>query len=247
MDHSTDAAAEVFQFGEVDLNDSLISDEFLNDLLSGETATSSSRFVQTTEKDIREAVESCIPVNTLKKAKWAISLLRKWHEEWKVRLDGGLKVFKELEDWTDNELNFCLRFFLSEVRKVNGDLYPPRSLKHLVAMIQWYFNKRLNREFSIFNDKIFHDAREVLDCRMKKGAAQGLLKPKKKAVCISTQDEDEMWTNGAFGSSNPRQLILTLIYHIGLHCSLRASQEHKDLEYGELRTIQAISFNVLVL
>lgn len=221
-------AEETFIDGEFE--ETTLYDDYLMEM-SNEVSTSS-RFATATEEGICEDVESCIPRNTLKKANWAISLLRSWHSEWKVRLDDGLKVFKDLENWTDSELNLCLRFFLSEVRKTNGEEYPPRTLKNLVAMIQWWFNNRLNRQMSIFNDKAFHDARRVLDCRMKKAAAKGLLKTKKKAVSISIEDEEEMWINGAFGSSNPRQLILTLIYHLGLHCSLRASQEHKDLEYG---------------
>ena len=44
--------------------------------------------------------------------------------------------------------------------------------------------------------------------------------------------EDELWKSGAFGCSNPRQLIDTLIYHIGLHLALRAVDEHRNLEYG---------------
>jgi hypothetical protein len=220
---------------DMDMDDTLLSLEMMEAWMDGggEPCANSSRFSIVTEENIQKDLESCIPVNTQRKAKWAISLLRKWHDEWKARLDGGLKVLKDLEEWTDEELNICLRFFLCEARKVNGEPYPPRSLKNLVAMIQWFYNKRLNRQLSIFNDKAFHEARLVLDSQMKKGASQGLLKPKKQAVCISTSDEEEMWKNGAFGSSNPRQLILTLIYHIGMHCSLRASQEHKDLEYGE--------------
>ena len=34
------------------------------------------------------------------------------------------------------------------------------------------------------------------------------------------------------GSATPRQLIDTLVYELGLHLCLRASQEHRDLEFG---------------
>lgn len=196
-------------------------------------SSSCSRFVPVREEDIQNDLRNRIPVGTQKKAKWAITILRNWHKEWKERLDGVNKVFKDIEEWTDNELNYCLRVFICEVRKVNGELYPPRSLKNLVAMIQWWFNNTLSRPISIFMDKAFHEARSVLDSQMKKGAALGMVKCKKKAVCITTDDEEAMWKNGAFGYSNPGQLLNTLIYHIGLHCSLRATQEHRDLEYGE--------------
>jgi hypothetical protein len=53
---------------------------------------SNSRFVPVTEADIQEDLRNRIPTNTQKKAKWAISILSKWHNEWKMRLDGGNKV-----------------------------------------------------------------------------------------------------------------------------------------------------------
>jgi hypothetical protein len=100
-------------------------------------------------------------------------------------------------------------------------------------MIQWHFNNCYNRGISIFSDKEFHESRKVLDALMKKGAAAGLLKPKKKAVTINLSNEEQMWRNGTIGSLNPKQLVNTLIYHLRLHLSLRALQEHIDLEFGE--------------
>ncbi len=72
----------------------------------------------------------------------------------------------------------------------------------------------------------------VLDTQMKISVRHGCLKEKKRAACISIADEDELWRNGSFGWSSGAQLIRTLIYHLGLHLSLRASQEHRDLEFG---------------
>ena len=42
-----------------------------------------------------------------------------------------------------------------------------------------------------------------------------------------------LWENNILGCTNPRQLINTLLYFFGLHFSLRAAQEHRDIEYGE--------------
>lgn len=91
----------------------------------------------------------------------------------------------------------------------------------------------MNQNISFFTDKEFHEARLALDAQMKKGAREGLVKIKKQAVVINTDDENTLWMKGIFGSDNGCQLVKTLIYHLGLHLSLRAAQEHRDLEYGK--------------
>ena len=73
----------------------------------------------------------------------------------------------------------------------------------------------------------------MLDAEMKMGARLGLVQKKRKAEAISFDDEKVLWENGAFGQSNATQLLNSLIYFFGIHFSLRACQEHKDLEYGQ--------------
>ena len=68
---------------------------------------------------------------------------------------------------------------------------------------------------------------------MKRSAREGNVKPKRRARSITFEEEKMLWENGSFGSSNPQQLLDTLIYFLGLHLSLRACQEHRDLIYGE--------------
>lgn len=54
--------------------------------LGKDMPSTSSRFASMNEDDMARDVENAIPGNTLKKAKWAISILRTWHNEWKVRM-----------------------------------------------------------------------------------------------------------------------------------------------------------------
>ncbi len=98
-------------------------------------------------------------------------------------------------------------------------------------MLQHHICSNLHRQISIFKDPEFAESKAVLD----------LVKVKKRAMSLTRADEEEMWQNGAFGSANPLQLLHTVIYHIGLPCSLRASQEHRDLEFGKF----AKSFDVI--
>lgn len=174
------------------------------------------------------------PQNTVRKVKWITSTFRDWHNEWSVRLDGGNKVFKTLDEMCEKELNFCLQFFFAEVRKVDGSLYPPRTLKEMAAGMQHYMNyERGSIPISIFKDKEFANTRDSLDAAMKASAAAGTVKPKKQASGITTDKESEMWSSGCFGSSNPQQLLDTMFFHLGIHLALRACQEHRNLIFGE--------------
>ena len=106
------------------------------------------------------------------------------------------------------------------------------------AALQYYFNDSMNWQISIFKDEIFSQSRKVLDAEMKKAARQGFVKPKRRASVITVASEEELWENGSFGWSNPRQLIYTLIYFLGIHFSLRAGEEHRNLDFGESSQIK---------
>ena len=94
----------------------------------------SSRFVCVTEERLDQLVCERIPKNTRKKVKWSVDLLKNWHNEWKNRQDTlANKVLKDVDEWTPEELNFCLRYFMSEIRKVDKRRYPPNTLKEIVA------------------------------------------------------------------------------------------------------------------
>lgn len=114
---------------------------------------------------------------------------------------------------------------------MDGQDFPPRTLKEVIALIQHFFNHKLRRKLSLFNDIEFIESREVLDAQMKFLAREGNVKPKRRADIISRDMEDQLWSTGLLGSDSPKKLLETLIYLLGLHLGLRACSEHKALEY----------------
>lgn len=100
-------------------------------------------------------------------------------------------------------------------------------------MIQHFFTNQLGNNFSILSDREFTETKKALDGQMKKGARLGLVKKKKQAAVVSRLDEERLWIEQGFGAEKPDQLVRTLIYHFGLHLSLRAAEEHHNLEYGK--------------
>lgn len=135
------------------------------------------------------------------------------------------------------DLNKELKLFIPSLKKLDGNDFPPRTLKEVVALIQHYFNHTLRRKLSIFNDFEFTESREVLDAQMKYLARQGNVKPKRRAEIITRDMEDHLWNNGVLGSDSPKKLLETLIYLLGLHLGLRACSEHKALEFDKQITL----------
>ena len=77
--------------------------------------------------------------------------------------DDDLKVLKESNEFIQDYLNYCLKYFVLEIRKTNGDKYPPRTLKEITAVVQRHFCHDLSKPWSIFTDQQFHEFRLVLD------------------------------------------------------------------------------------
>ena len=189
--------------------------------------------VNVSEEDLEKLKKSRVPINTQRRVNWATKMFIRWHEEWKCRLNGGLKVYKDLHEMTKGDIDFCLQYFIAEIRKADGSMYPPKTYKEIISSFQHYLNNDLGMKCSIFLDNDFQETRKVLDAQMKKSAAIGNVKLPKRSHSISFEDEEQLWRTGTLGSSTPKQLSETLIYELGIHLSLRASKEHRDLEFGE--------------
>ena len=127
-----------------------------------------------------------------------------------------------------------------ELRKTDGSHYPPGTLKSYFFCIGYHCKNSFGKSWLVFKDKEFSGARDSLDAAMKSSARNGYLLPKKRARSISMKEEDSLWENDAFEFDDLTKLLHTLIYFLGLHLSLRACKEHRDLEYGELSQLRLI-------
>lgn len=201
--------------------------------IAGSKTPTLKRFAETSTEELNRSLENSVPQNTRNKSKWAMNIFRKWLSEWRVRIDDDTtKVLKDIEEFTKGDLDYCLQYFYSDLRKRSGDRYPPQTQKDVATGIQFYFNNMLNWNISLFNDNDFMKSRRCLNAQMKIAAQEGLVKPTRKAITIPQEAENDLWENGTFGWSTPKQLQDTLIYYFGLHFSLRAAQEHRNLIYG---------------
>ena len=122
-----------------------------------------------------------------------------------------------------------LCMFILEVKNANGEDYTRDTLYDLIVMIQSFF-KQNGRPLKFFEDDQFFHIKNTLDNQMKSLSKAGKISPREKAVPISVSEEEEMWKLGILGEDNPRKLVDTVLYLIGIHFALRAADEHKNLK-----------------
>ena len=119
-------------------------------------------------------------------------------------------------------------FFIPEVTKQSGELYPGPSLYQLVVAIQKHLNVN-KMGWKIVEGEGFDDIKIVLDNVMKERTQMGIGSGKKIAKLITFDIEEDLWQRNFLGSDTPDKLRTTVFYLIGLRCMLRGVGEHYHL------------------
>ena len=137
--------------------------------------------------------------------------------------------YADLDDLPNLKLeNFrhAMCFFIPEVTKSKGEgLYPGKTLYQMCMAIQKYLN--VNKiPWKVVEGPEFEDVKTVLDNVMKERTALNIGVKKRQAGFIPYEFEDKMWQKGVLGENCPDRLRDTVLFLIGTHCLLRASDEH---------------------
>lgn len=181
---------------------------------------------------------------TRRKAMWAYRVFTDWKvaRNQRALTDSSLKMITgDLLDMPKKDLVYALSRFVLEVKKKTGQLYPTETLYELVIAVQMYCHMN-GKYYKFIDDVDFLTLRNVLNNRMRYLAQKGYTCPRQKAEAIDVDDENQMWETGVLGDSNPKQLVDTLLYMLGVHFALRAVKEHKALRVGP-RSQFAVKFD----
>ena len=121
----------------------------------------------------------------------------------------------------DCEMVYALKRFIVEVHKQNGEEYPAETLYELVICLQMFLNSKGKNDYV--------EVHNCLDNRMKELSCNGFVQKCQKADIVTLDDKSMMWEKKVLGSSNPNQLIDTILYLFRVHFALRPSVEHRSL------------------
>ena len=117
--------------------------------------------------DLVELANKNFSEETMKQIRW----VRKMYNEWHAFRNGSESPFIEcdLEDKATisvQSLQFTLVRFVMEIKKLNGDDYPGKTLYHIIICIQFYL-ECLGFAFRLLNDPFFKDLKFTVDNTMK--------------------------------------------------------------------------------
>ena len=167
---------------------------------------------------------------TVKKINW----VRKMYSQWRLERN-ELQVHDiitcDLDDdetITEEALVHGMCRFITEIKKVNGEQFPAKTLYEIALCVQFHLEGR-GLMWKLLSDEKFRDLKYTLDNVMKQRNSQLVGYGVRKAEVLSPIDQDILWSMGILGIDYPDQLLNTVVFMIGLSCALRAGQEHRKL------------------
>ena len=170
--------------------------------------------------------------------KWAIGAYERWHA-----LRSQIHSARYTATWTrdnclilpihesaamESELKRDVCDFIVEIRKENGDQYPPGSLYDLLQGLSMFLEHE--HRFEKLMSRTFKEIRNTLDNIMKERTAEGI-PGRPERDYISEEHEQTLWKNGILGEDNPDKWRKTIFFLIGVRFSLHGLKEQHDLRW----------------
>ena len=160
-------------------------------------------------------------------------------EEWKTeqRNEAFLKqdysgepvIQEDIDEMSDEMLDFTLARFVAEVRKEDGQEYPGKALCGILSTIQMSLSVQCKRNITLIEGCAFRDLNSALNFVTKERARQGIGVDVNQANLITQEQENYLWEHGFLGSENAELLRHTLVWVLGIQFALRAGQEYRNL------------------
>ena len=137
-------------------------------------------------------------------------------------------------------MSLVLCRFVTEIQKLDGSDFPPRTLCQIIICVQFQLEK-LGLMWKVLDDKELTALWFTLDNIMKRRCQDGLGNTIRQAQVLSYKDEEMLWSLGILGTDNPTKLVNMLVFVLGINCALRAGKEHRSLRIIPLQLAIFIS------
>ncbi|XP_060562763.1 uncharacterized protein LOC132722310 [Ruditapes philippinarum] len=173
------------------------------------------------DSDLDALVQGQRSKNTDRNTQWAYNTFEAWR-----KTKPGIPVLEELD------INIHLSRFVVEVRKQNGDYFPPESLYHLVCGLLRKLRDCGISGMNFLDEKNpdYARFRSVLDAQMKFLTKEGVVGKRREAQPILEDEEKVIWEKGVFGNKDALSLQHTVFFYNCKLFGLRGYDEHRNLE-----------------
>ena len=194
-------------------------------------AKQTTRFHNVSESEIDNFVHNQTNKNTLSKTIYDLKLLRKYLE--------NIGEHRPIETIPAGELSQVLcRFFLG-IRKSDGSNYES-SLRGFMSSIDIHL-KRMDYGFSLVTSDEFRKVRDVLQAKQRDLKKQGKGNKENKASPINDEEIEKLLESAQFGDKSPESIINTLWFYNTVHFGLRGSDEHRSMQWGDVKLNRDLS------
>ena len=167
---------------------------------------------------------------TMKKINWVVKMFKEWR--FNRNQSGGCEVITcnldEKQTITVDSVVYALTRFITEIKKIDGNEYPSKTLYEIVVSFQFYL-ETLGFGWKLLNQEKFQEVKFTLDNIMKMRTEQGIGGKVRQAEILTSNHEEYLWLLNLLGTSNPDQLLSTIIFIVGKGFALRAGKEHQVL------------------
>ena len=203
-------------------------------------------FRSVSDDKLKKLKEEAITYRTLAKVRWAV----KAYSDWRKNILSSTDTFdsriydldlSRVDILEKDSFEFSMCKFIAEVKKVNGDEYPGKTLYHIVVSIQKHL-LRAGKKWKLVESVDFARLCNVLDNLMKERAKDNIGLTKRQAGLINENIENRLWNDGILGEENPDQLQSTVLFLLGLNLGLRAGDEHYALRRDSPTKASQLSF-----
>ena len=166
----------------------------------------------------------------MKKVHWVRRMFTDWRQyrNSSPSLESVQSDINEFQSLKQDQFCKDVCKFLTEVKKVDGSEFPARTMYDIVICLQFWLESN-GVIWKLISDGVFAELKFTLDNVMKSRHEAGIGNKVRKADVVNLSDEEILWSMGLLGTHSPQVLLDTLVYLIGMHCSLRAGKEHRSL------------------
>lgn len=182
---------------------------------------SNSRALQNVEFSINEYLDGSKAANSKKLEKQVVKLLHETINSLS-KVDSSV-VYKQIDDYSLEELPEVLARFFMTVAKENGQMFSSSSLNTYYRALARYLRERDSNPVDITTDVRFKKVSSVVKSRQTDAAKAGLGPGKNKSECLTSEDLEKLSSSGKFDRSTPQGLV-TLAHYIlmtGFGCRCR--------------------------
>ena len=158
-----------------------------------------------------------VPSNTKKATSWAVRVFDEWRRERNATATGEQCPLELLEKPDAHSLKYWLSHFVVEMRRADGDPYPPSTISNVLAGIYRYC-KSFVPDCPNFMDRKNHRFRDVtgaLQVRYRQLRKEGVGTVVKRAAVVTAEEEDALWKSKVIGEGSPLALQRAIFFYIG--------------------------------